>query len=120
MNRIELKVERRRRRKKGLRKTITGGPDRPRLTVSRSLRHIYVQLIDDLAGRTLVAASSRDKDAKGSAGGNCAAAGEVGKRIAHRATKAGIKQVVFDRNGSKYHGRVKALAEAAREGGLKF
>jgi large subunit ribosomal protein L18 len=77
-------------------------------------------VIDDLSGHTLVSASSRDKDADGNAGGDCLSAAVVGKRLAERATKAGIQQVVFDRNGSKYHGRVKALAEAAREGGLKF
>jgi large subunit ribosomal protein L18 len=118
--RIEIKTRRQQRRKKGLRKRIGGGPDRPRLTVFRSLRHIYAQVIDDLSGRTLASASTRDTEGAGAPGGNCAAATVVGTRLAERAKNAGISQVVFDRSGRKYHGRVKALAEAAREAGLKF
>jgi large subunit ribosomal protein L18 len=118
-NRIEIKTRRQVRRRKGLRARMRGGPERPRLAVFRSIRHIYVQVIDDLSGRTLASASSRVKGG-GTAGGNCAAATEVGKQIAERAKQAGIEQVVFDRGGRKYHGRVKALAEAAREAGLKF
>lgn len=95
-------------------------PGRPRLTVFRSSKHMYAQVIDDLSGRTLAAASTMEKDAKGGYGGNVAAAGEVGKRLAERAVAAGIGAVVFDRNGFKYHGRVKGLADGAREGGLKF
>jgi large subunit ribosomal protein L18 len=95
-------------------------PDRPRLTVFRSSKHMYAQVIDDLSGRTLAAASTMEKDAKGNYGGNVTAAGQVGKRLAERAVAAGVGTVVFDRNGFKYHGRVKGLADGAREGGLKF
>jgi large subunit ribosomal protein L18 len=95
-------------------------PGRPRLTVFRSAKHMYAQVIDDLSGRTLAAASTMEKDAKGNYGGNVAAAGQVGKRLAERAVAAGVGTVVFDRNGFKYHGRVKGLADGAREGGLKF
>jgi large subunit ribosomal protein L18 len=95
---------------------------RPRLSVFRSNKHIYVQIIDDLKGTTLVAASSVDTSlkAKLKAGSNKDAAAEVGKLVAERAAAAGVKEVVFDRGGYMYHGRVKALAEAAREGGLSF
>ena len=96
--------------------------DRPRLSVFRSSKHIYAQVIDDSQGRTLAAASSVDKALKGklAKGTDKAAAAEVGKLIAERASAAGVKEVVFDRGGYLYHGRVKALAEAAREGGLSF
>ncbi len=118
------KRSRRSRRRKGLRKTIRGTPMRPRLAVFRSPRHIYVQIIDDLAGKTLCAASSLDVEltdgSAGKSGGNSDAAIAVGKAVAQRAIKAGISQIVFDRGGYLYHGRVKALAEAARAGGLKF
>jgi large subunit ribosomal protein L18 len=95
---------------------------RPRLSVHRSGKHIYVQVIDDLAGCTVAAASTLEKDvrAKGKSGANVEAAAEVGKLIAERAVAAGVSEVVFDRGGYRYHGRVKALADAAREGGLKF
>ena len=95
---------------------------RPRLSVFRSGRHIYAQIIDDIAGRTLAAASTKEKTVAGSikSGGNVAAAQAVGKLVAERATSAGVTEIVFDRGGYIYHGRVKALAEAAREGGLKF
>ena len=95
---------------------------KPRLSVYRSGKHIYAQVIDDLAGRTLVAASTLEKDVrgKGKAGANIDAAAEVGKLIADRAVAAGVSEVVFDRGGYRYHGRVKALADAAREGGLKI
>ena len=95
---------------------------RPRLSVFRSNRYIYAQIIDDQNGKTLAAASSLEKDlrAKFAAHSNAAAAGEVGKLIAERAKEAGISSVVFDRGGYRYHGRVKALADAAREGGLSF
>ena len=119
-NRIEIKTRRLQRRRKGMRKHTVGGPDRPRLAVYRSLRHIYAQVIDDLSGRTLAAASTRDKGERTDSGGNCPAAAEVGKRLAERAKQAGIDQVVFDRGGRRYHGRVKALADAAREAGLSF
>ena len=94
--------------------------DRKRLSVHRSGRHIYVQLIDDAAGRTLAAASTLDKDLRGTTGATCDAAVEVGKRIAQAAKDAGVTRVVFDRGGFLFHGRVKALADAAREGGLEF
>ena len=93
---------------------------RPRLTVFRSNRHIYAQLIDDRAGRTLVAASTVERGLRGEGGAGRAAAGRVGALIAERALAAGLERVVFDRGGYKYHGRVRALAEAAREGGLSF
>jgi len=120
MKRISLKTTRRGRRRKGIRKRIIGSPGRPRLAVYRSLQHIYGQVIDDLSGRTIAAASTGDKDDKISPGSNCAAAAAVGRKLAERAKKAGVEQVVFDRGGWKYHGRVKALADAAREAGLKF
>ncbi|MSR69231.1 MAG: 50S ribosomal protein L18 [Phycisphaerales bacterium] len=114
------KRTRRARRRKGLRKTLRGTPMRPRLAVFRSPRHIYVQIIDDLAGRTLAAASSLDVELVGKVGGNADAATVVGRVVAERAIKAGVEQVVFDRGGYRYHGRIKALADAAREAGLKF
>lgn len=126
MERVKSKTVRRLRRKAGVRKRVTGVPSRPRLTVFRSLKHIYAQVIDDLAGRTLVDASTSPTKGAGSAGsaasagGNCAAAAGVGKTLAEKAKKAGITEVVFDRNGYAYHGRIKALADAARKGGLKF
>jgi large subunit ribosomal protein L18 len=105
-----------------IRKKLRGNPERPRLAVFRSQGQIYAQVIDDDAGRTLVAASSLDKElrAKLKGGGNVAAAKEVGSLIASRAKEKGIAAVVFDRGGFQYHGRVKALADAAREAGLKF
>ncbi|HWW64384.1 MAG TPA: 50S ribosomal protein L18 [Sphingomonadaceae bacterium] len=93
---------------------------RPRLSVHRSGRHIYAQVIDDEAGRTLAAASTLDKGVKGKTGATAEAAADVGKRIAERASAAGVTRVVFDRGGFLFHGRVKALADAAREGGLEF
>ena len=114
----KIKQVRTKRRKIGIRKRITGTGDRPRLTVSRSLNHTYAQIIDDLAGRTLVAASSLQL--RSADGGNTKGAAEVGKALAEKATAAGIKKVAFDRNGLKYHGRVKALADASRKGGLQF
>ncbi|MGM0561662.1 MAG: 50S ribosomal protein L18 [Pseudomonadota bacterium] len=96
--------------------------DRPRLSVFRSSKHIYAQVIDDKQGRTLAAASTIDTDLKGKlkSGSDTSAASEVGKLVAERAKKAGVENVVFDRSGYLYHGRVKALADAAREGGLSF
>ena len=110
------------RRRWSVRNSLSGTSERPRLSVFRSDKHIYAQVIDDLAGRTLVSASSTGTDVRGDLknGGNIAAAKQVGKAIAERAKAAGITQVAFDRGGRKYHGRVKALADAAREGGLKF
>jgi large subunit ribosomal protein L18 len=104
-----------------IRKKIIGTAERPRLNVYRSLNHVYVQLIDDVQGTTLIAAHSAEgKKGERKTGGNLAAAKEVGKMIAERANAKGIKEVVFDRGGYIYHGRVKALADAAREAGLKF
>lgn len=107
------------RRHKRVRKNISGTAERPRLNVYRSLNHIYAQVIDDVKGVTLVAASSMDKGFEGN-GGNVEAAKTVGKAVAEKALAAGIKAVVFDRGGYVYHGRVAALAEGAREGGLEF
>lgn len=127
-----FKIERRKRIKAHIRKKISGTAERPRLTVFRSNAQIYAQIIDDVKGVTLVAASSlgkADKGAKTAGGGKAGAtekmtktqqAAEVGKQLAKVALEAGIKEVVFDRNGYLYHGRVKQLADAAREGGLKF
>ena len=105
-----------------VRQKVSGTSDRPRLTVYRSLNHIYAQVINDNDGKTLVSASSLDKETRKSnkGGGNVAAAKIIGKTIAERALAAGISKVVFDRGGYKYHGRVEALAQAAREAGLKF
>jgi len=106
--------------KKRIRKIINGTPDRPRMTVFRSCKAIYVQLIDDQSGKTIVTASSMEKGMKELKGTKTDIAKTVGKHIAEKAIQAGISTVVFDRNGYLYHGRVKSLAEAAREGGLKF
>ena len=105
-----------------LRTSLRGSASRPRLNVFRSLNHIYAQLVDDATGQTLVTASSVDKEVRAGAknGGNVAAAKTVGKALASRAQTAGIKRVVFDRGGYAYHGRVKALADTAREAGLEF
>ena len=102
-----------------VRRKISGTPERPRLSVYKSLKGIYAQIIDDVNGKTLVAASTLDKEVKTKAS-NVEAAKEVGELVAKRAAKAGIKTIVFDRGGYQYHGKVKALAEAAREGGLEF
>jgi large subunit ribosomal protein L18 len=115
-NEVRLRIHQR------IRKRLTGSQVRPRLAVFRSNKHIYAQIIDDSKGATLTAASSLDADAKKDlkAGGNVAAAKAVGKLVAQRAKAKGIEAVLFDRGGYLYHGRVKALAEAAREAGLKF
>jgi len=109
------------RRKRRVRKRVFGTTERPRLTVHRSLQHIYAQIVDDGRGVTLCQASTVDKELRGSVayGGNCTAAAEVGKLLAARAKAAGIACVAFDRNGRRYHGRVKALAEAVRAGGVQ-
>ena len=122
---IKTSEDRRRRIKLRLRKRMTGTEERPRLTVFRSLSHIYVQVIDDMSGKTLVAASSIEPTIKGTLaakarGSNRAGAQAIGKLVAERALAKGIKQVVFDRNGFLYHGRIRAVAEAAREAGLEF
>ncbi len=117
------RAEARLRRKKRVRKKVKGTPERPRLCVFRSLKHIYAQIIDDTTSTTLVEASSVSKEIKEQVGndtGNKKGAAIVGKEIAQRALKKGIKKVVFDRNGFLYHGRVKALSDSAREAGLEF
>jgi len=116
-------LEKRHRRAYRVRSNIRkGGADRPRLSVFRSSKHIYAQIIDDHDGRTLAAASTLDEGVlkSGKGGADTGAAEAVGKLVAERAKKAGVEDVVFDRGGYLYHGRVKALADAAREGGLKF
>lgn len=111
-----------RRRHERVRRKVFGTTERPRMAVFRSNQHIYVQLIDDTQHHTLVAASTLDADLKSDleSGANCDASTKVGKLIAERSLEKGIKQVVFDRGGNLYHGRVKALADAAREAGLEF
>lgn len=111
------KIARRNKIKKAIRSKVSGTAERPRMTVFRSNKQIYVQLVNDLEGKTLVAKSSKDVEATGT---KCEIAAQVGKLAAEAALSAGIQSVVFDRNGYLYHGRVKQLAEAAREAGLKF
>jgi len=113
---------RRVRRQRRIRKRLSGTPERPRLAVFRSSKHIYAQVIDDVAGKTLASASTRDGEVKAEVkyGGNKAAAAVVGRVVAGRAKQAGVEKVCFDRRSYKYHGRVEALAAAAREGGLQF
>ena len=113
------KKEIRKRIHKRIRRKLSGTAERPRLAIFRSVAHIYAQVIDDAKGSTIVSASSVDKGAKTN-GGNVAAAKSIGKLVAERAQEKGIKRVVFDRGGYQYHGRVKALADAAREAGLEF
>ena len=108
------------RRHRRVRKHVTGTPERPRLAVFRSNKHISAQVIDDVSGRTLAAASSVEKEQKSAAGGNRDAAKKVGQLLGERAKAAGVAKVVFDRGGFLYHGRVAALADAAREAGLEF
>jgi len=108
------------RRRSRTRYKISRTADRPRLSVFRSGKHIYVQVIDDLKGVTVASASTNEKGEKAAKSYTTEAAATVGKKIAERASKAGVKQVVFDRGGYIYHGRIKALADAAREGGLEF
>ena len=110
--------EKRRRRNRTALRARAG--TRPRLSIHRSGKHIYAQVIDDVAGRTVAAASSLDKDVRGKTGATAEAAADVGKRVAAAATAAGVTKVVFDRGGKDYHGRIAALADAAREGGLSF
>jgi large subunit ribosomal protein L18 len=114
---MSLFEKRRRRNRTALR---ARGSGRPRLSVHRSGKHIYAQVIDDAAGRTIVSASTLEKDVRGTTGSNVEAASSVGKRVAEAAKQAGVTRVVFDRGGFLFHGRVKALAEAAREAGLEF
>ena len=116
MEKNRIKRGRRLRRKRGIRKRIFGTPDRPRLTVFRSNTHMYAQVIDDVSGRTLAAADTLKMDR----GWSVDAAGQVGKQLADAAKQSGVGRVQFDRNGFHYQGRVRALADAAREGGLEF
>jgi large subunit ribosomal protein L18 len=119
---MQRRQELRQRRHLRVRKKVAGTPERPRLAVFRSLHHIYAQVIDDTQGRTLAAASTLDAGLKADVkyGGNIEAAKAVGKLLAERAKEAGVTQVVFDRGGFAYHGRVAGLAQAAREAGLEF
>jgi len=123
MKPIEKKILQRQRRKSRVRRHVFGTPERPRLTVFRSHKNIYAQIIDDQAGQTLVAASSLDKggsEKPDKGGGNKAAAVVVGQSLGVKAVQRGIKKVVFDRNGYPYHGRIRELADAARKAGLEF
>ena len=122
MGKWEQKAENNARRRRHVRKTVSGTPERPRLSVFRSVKHIAAQVIDDIAGQTLASASSLSKAfrEKFKHGGDVKTAVEVGKMIAEEAKKKGITLVVFDRGAYRYHGRVKALADAARKAGLKF
>ena len=122
MEGVKVKTRRRIRRKRRVRKGVYGTAEQPRLTVTRSLIHIYAQIIDDDRGATLCSASSLSKELRQSLkhGGNIESAKVVGQALAEQAKAAGIERVCFDRNGYRFHGRVKALADAAREGGLEF
>lgn len=113
-NQVRIRIHRR------IRQRVKGTPERPRLAVFRSLAHIYVQVIDDTAGTTLAAASSNEKSIDLKTGGNVDSAKAIGRLVAERARAKGVSKVVFDRGGYLYHGRVKALADAAREAGLEF
>jgi large subunit ribosomal protein L18 len=123
--RIKTKEDRRDRIKHRIRKRVQGSESRPRLTIFRSIAHMYVQVVDDMTGRTIASASSAEPALKGALankakGGNVEGAKAIGKTIAERLLEKGVKRVVFDRNGFLYHGRVKAVADAAREAGLEF
>lgn len=122
MDHIKEKLRKRNRRHLRIRKKVVGTAERPRLSVYRSLKHIYCQIINDIEGRTLVAASTQSPDIRSQIkyGGNAVAAEIVGKKIAEEAQNKGITKVVFDKGGYKYHGRIKALAEAARKHNLNF
>lgn len=121
MDRAKERREARQRIRTRVRSKISGTAERPRLAVFKSLQHIYAQVIDDASGRTIAAASTLDEGLRGKfAGANAAAAKAVGEAIAERAGGAGVKRVVFDRAGYRYHGNIKALADAAREKGLEF
>ena len=123
--RIKTREDRRDRIKFRIRKRVSGSQERPRLTVFRSVGHMYVQVVDDLTGRTIASAATTEPAVKGAlaapaTGGNVEGAKAIGKTIAERLLEKGVKRVVFDRNGFLYHGRVKAVADAAREAGLEF
>ncbi|WP_262733172.1 50S ribosomal protein L18 [Gaetbulibacter sp. NE] len=114
------KNQKRLRIKSRIRKVVSGTESRPRLAVFRSNKEIYAQVVDDVTGKTIIAASSRDKDISSAKGTKTEIAALVGKAVAEKALKAGVETISFDRGGYQYHGRVKSLAEGAREGGLKF
>ena len=123
--RIKTKDDRRQRIRYRIRRRVSGTVERPRLTIFRSVSHVYVQVVDDATGRTIASASTVEPAVKGAlpkkaSGGNVAGAKAIGKTIAERLIEKGVKRVVFDRNGFLYHGRVKAVADAAREAGLEF
>ncbi len=120
MEKYKHKQARRTRRRHGIRKRIVGTPLRPRLAVFKSVKHIYAQIIDDMGGRTICAASTRQALDGVAKTGNSSAAAAVGRTLAEKAKAAGIKQVAFDRGGFRFHGRIKALADAARKAGLEF
>ena len=120
MTQVATRGAARRKRHERIRLHLAGTQDRPRLAVFRSLNHIYAQVIDDASGRTLAAASTVEKELKGSSSSKTEEAAVVGRLLAERAKAAGIERVVFDRAGFRYHGRVKSLADAAREAGLEF
>lgn len=120
MSRLKKKQDSLLRRRKRVRRKVSGTPERPRLSVFRSLKHIHAQIVDDTAGHTLVAATTLEKGLTSDGTANTAAAVAVGKAIAERAKAKGIAAVVFDRSGRPFHGRLKALADAAREAGLDF
>jgi len=124
MDKNKFLARRRRRRKRRVRRSVFGSPERPRLTVFRSLRNVYAQIVDDVAGHTLASADSLALVRAGSItavdAGNAKGAVEVGKALAARAKEAGVARVAFDRNGYRYHGRIKALADGAREAGLEL
>jgi large subunit ribosomal protein L18 len=117
---MSKKTSSRLRRQVRVRKKVSGTPERPRLVVTKSARHLYAQVIDDVAGRTLASASTMEADLRGSGDDKTAKAKTVGGLLAERAKAAGVESVVFDRAGNKYHGRLAALADGAREGGLGF
>ena len=123
--RVKTKDDRRQRIKYRIRRRVSGTVERPRLTIFRSVSHMYVQVVDDASGKTIASASTVEPSVKGAlakkaTGGNVAGAKAIGKTIAERLIEKGVKRVVFDRNGFLYHGRVKAVADAAREAGLEF
>jgi large subunit ribosomal protein L18 len=120
MTKVATRGAARRKRHERIRLTMAGSEGRPRLAVFRSLNHIYAQVIDDASGRTLVAASTVEKELRGSKATKSEEAASVGRLVAERARAAGIERVVFDRAGFRYHGRIKSLADAARESGLDF
>jgi large subunit ribosomal protein L18 len=120
MTQVASRGAARHKRHERIRLSLSGSPERPRLAVFRSLNHIYAQVIDDTSGKTLAAASSLEKELRGAGQPKTEEARAVGRLIAQRARKAGIERVIFDRAGFRYHGRIKSLADAAREAGLEF